>query len=619
MCGIIGMASVGSIQNFDWVVCGLDKMAHRGPDSFNSWISDDKKVVLGHRRLAIIDLTPEGNQPMHSHDKSLTIIFNGEIYNYAELKAELHSKGHTFYTNSDTEVLLVSYREWGVKCLAKLNGMFAFAIFDSKSNSIFVARDRAGEKPLFYRIENGVLKFSSELKGLMQDPDFERRINKDALDCFLYEGYVPGDLCILEGTKKLRAGHFLLFDIVHGDLTEKQYWTLPELDKEVRPNSELVMELDHLLEDSVKRQMIADVPLGVLLSGGVDSSLVTAMAARTSSKVKTYTIRFPGHGKLDETEHARLIASHFDTEHTELEAEANSINLLPLLARHFDEPLIDSSMVPTYLVTKLIKEHCTVALGGDGADELFGGYSHYSKLLSLREKTSALPYWLRSSAIKALEPFIPTGFKGKNWLLAAGTDLDTGLPLVASYFTKLERQSLLKIDNSRGDMVEAIRLGNIPYGTDLLQRATRMDFKNYMAEDILVKVDRASMANSLEVRAPFLDYRVIEFAFSQVPSSLKTSPNNRKIILKMLTDKVLPKTFNSHRKQGFSIPLSSWLETKEWKDFFKAVLLDNDQKIFNHDVIKSLFLGQENGRANGERLFGLVMFELWRKEYDIKF
>jgi asparagine synthase (glutamine-hydrolysing) len=619
MCGIIGMASVEPTQNFDWVVSGLDKMEHRGPDSFNSWISEDKKVVLGHRRLAIIDLTPEGNQPMHSHDKSLTIVFNGEIYNYAELKAELHSKGHTFYTNSDTEVLLVSYREWGVKCLAKLNGMFAFAIFDSKSNSIFVARDRAGEKPQFYRIEKGVFKFSSELKGLMQDPDFERRINKDALDCFLHEGYIPGNLCILEGVNKLPAANYLVFDLLSGQLTKHVYWDLPEIDTKVSSTSELLTELDHLLEDSVKKQMIADVPLGVLLSGGVDSSLVTAMAARSSKTVKTYTIRFPGHGKLDETEHARLIAAHFGTEHTELEAESNSLNLLPLLARQFDEPVIDSSMVPTFLVCKLIRQHCTVALGGDGADELFGGYSHYSKLLSLQSKITGVPGWLRSTVINTVEPFIPAGYKGKNWMLAARTNLDTGLPLIANYFTKFERQRLLGDRIPQLGIAEAIRLNNVPSGGDLLQKATRMDFKNYMAEDILVKVDRSSMLNSLEVRAPFLDYRIIEFAYSKVPSSLKANKGSRKIILKLLTEKLLPKGFDRNRKQGFSIPLSSWLETKEWNGFFKEVLLDKNQKIFSHEMIHSLFKGQQSGRSNGERLFGLVMFELWRKEYDIKF
>jgi asparagine synthase (glutamine-hydrolysing) len=592
-------------------------MVHRGPDSVNVWKSPDNKLILGHRRLAIIDLSPDGNQPMHSFDKSLTVVFNGEIYNYKELKTVLQSKGHIFYTNSDTEVLLISYKEWGRKCLSKLNGMFTFAIHDKRNNTLFIARDRAGEKPLFYSFVNGTLKFASELKGLMQDVSLVRKINLNALDCFLSEGYIPGDLCILNGIFKLPAGNYLIFDLNNGNINESVYWDLPKLNTNFRCTTELLEELDYLLEDSVKKQMISDVPIGVLLSGGIDSSLVTAMAARVSSKIKTYTISFPGHGKLDESKHANLIASYFGTEHTELEAESSSLDLLPLLARQFDEPIIDSSMIPTYLVSKLVKNHCTVALGGDGADELFGVYSHYSKLLRLHNHTKYIPRLIRSPLVDTMEYITPTGYRGRNWLLASKKNLDTSLPLIANYFTKKERQKLLINSNTQVGIAEEFRIKNISTDIDLLQRATRKDFKSYLAEDILVKVDRASMLSSLEVRAPFLDYRIIDFAFSKVPSNLKADTVNRKIILKHLSTKLLPNEFDVNRKQGFSIPLSYWLETKEWSNFFKEVLLDKDQKIFNHKMIEGLFEGQKRGRNNGERLFGLVMFELWRNEYKV--
>jgi asparagine synthase (glutamine-hydrolysing) len=597
-------------------------MTHRGPDGAGEWWSRDGRVGLAHRRLAIIDLSPAGHQPMSDASGTLTIVFNGEIYNHTELRAELFAKGESFRSQSDTEVILAAYREWGTDCLLRLNGMFAFALYDARSRQMFLARDRAGEKPLFYHLANSTLRFATELKGLTADSALRRRIDAEALECYLTMGYVPGERCILEGFRKLPPAHALRYKVDTAAVQVWRYWKLPQQVVSPASDDELVGEFEALLEDSVRRQLVADVPVGVLLSGGVDSSLTTAMAVRANSKVKTFTIRFPGYGSYDETEHARLIARHFGTEHIELEAEKTTVDLLPMLARQFDEPIMDSSMIPTYLLSKLVRQHCTVALGGDGGDELFGGYEHYSRLLWLQSKFEFVPFPLRRK-LASIAGLLPVGFKGRNWLQGLAADLHSSLPLIASYFDARSRKSLLRPDLvatlALVDSPESIWLSRMPHSADLLQRATRMDFENYLAEDILVKVDRASMLNSLEVRAPWLDHRLIEFAFARVPSTLKASSNRRKILPKLLAKRLLPPEFDLQRKQGFSIPLASWLSGKEWGGYFRDVLLDSKDGLFNERFVRQLLEGQERGRANGERLFALVLFELWRREYEIEY
>ena len=558
---------------------------------------------------------------MQDADGGLCIVFNGEIYNFADLRQELMAKGHAFRSHSDTEVILAAYREWGTDCLSRLNGMFAFALYDSRRRQLFIARDRAGEKPLFYAPTHGALRFASELKGLMADPALPRRIDPEALDCYLAMGFVPGERSMLHGVKKLPPAHALVFDLNNGQSRLWRYWELPQLSdsaaKGAADEAGLLDELEALLEDAVRRQLVADVPVGVLLSGGVDSSLVTAMAVRTAPKVKTFTIRFPGFGQYDETEHARLIARHFGTEHVELVATESTVDLLPLLARQFDEPVVDSSMIPTYLVSHLVREHCTVALGGDGGDELFAGYAHYNRLLWLQKHLGGMPQNLRLAVANTAEVLLPVGFKGRNWLQGLGVDLRTGLPLIFSLFDRDARRRLMARHSAWELAAERIREERIPESADLLQRATRMDFGNYLAEQILVKVDRASMLNSLEVRAPLLDFRLIEFAFGKVPSRLKATAGSRKILLKKLAARVLPREFDQQRKQGFSIPLASWLQSGPWKAFFRETLLGSDNTLFDRKEVSRLLAGQATGRVNSERLFALVLFELWRREYQI--
>ena len=621
MCGIVGIASNTSQAQRAWLAIGRDAMTHRGPDDAGEWWSTDGRVGLAQRRLAIIDLSPAGHQPMHDASGALSIVFNGEIYNFSDLRAELIAKGHGFRSHSDTEVILAAYREWGTECLARFNGMFTFALFDARQHTVFLARDRAGEKPMFYHQAGGVLRFASELKALLADPALPRRIDPTALDCYLAMGYVPGERCMLQSFNKLPPAHALLFDLQTGQTKIWRYWQLPELEAaSSRPVDEtaLLDELEALLEDAVRRQMVADVPVGVLLSGGVDSSLITAMAVRSSSQVQTFTIGFPGHGKLDETEHARLIARHFGTRHTELMAEPATADLLPRLARQFDEPIVDSSMIPTFLVSQLVRQHCTVALGGDGGDELFGGYGHYSRLQWMQRKLGPIPCPLRIGIALAAEELLPVGVKGRNWLQGLGVDLDKGLPLIASCFDATTRGRLLAAQSGWHAQAEDVLRSRVPVHPDLLQRATRMDFVNYLAEDILVKVDRASMLNSLELRAPLLDYRVIEFAFGKVPSHLKATAKDKKILLKRLTARVLPPEFDRQRKQGFSIPLAEWLKGGAFRALFHEVLRD-PKCSFDAGTVDSLLGGQDRGRSNSERLFALVLFELWRREYGVTF
>lgn len=616
MCGLVGVAGVESQYDRNWLQLACGTLIHRGPDDVGMWWSDDGRIGLAHRRLSILDLSPLGHQPMHMPVNGLSVVFNGEIYNFSELRQELMQFGQFFRSHSDTEVLLAAYAQWGEDCVSRLNGMFAFAIFDAYQQRVFLARDRAGEKPLFYRLNSDTLYFASELKALLANSTLPRHIDAEALDCYLAMGFVPGERCILHGYHKLPPAHSMTFDLRTGVVKVWRYWQQPELDESAGTYDEttLLGELERLMEDAVGKQMVADVPVGVLLSGGLDSSLVTAMAVRHTRQVRTFTIRFPGHGKVDETLHARLISRHFGTEHIELAAEPTSVDLLPILARQFDEPMVDSSMFPTWLVSRLVRQHCTVALGGDGGDELFGGYPHYSRLLWMQRRLGLLPGLVRHTVASLAEKFLSVGAKGRNYLQGLDVDLMSGLPLIAYQFDAATRRKLMRRHTSYSIVAEVIRSERIPKQNHLLERAVRMDFENYLAEDILVKVDRASMLNSLEVRSPFLDYRLIEFAFGKVPTHFKATASGKKLLLKSLAAHVLPAEFDKQRKQGFSIPMAEWLKAGPFRDLFWDVLSSTDC-FFDKSTVQGLLRGQDRGCNNGERLFALVQFELWRRHY----
>jgi len=560
---------------------------------------------------------------MSARSGQIQIVYNGEIYNYRELRLELEGHGHRFQSASDTEVILAAYQTWGTSCVDRLNGMFAFGLYDRSLHRVFVARDRAGEKPLFYRHAKGRLVFASELKALLADRDCPRDLDLDSVNLYLAYGYVPGDRCILQGLRKLPQGHALTYDVQADGLSLWPFWELPEPPPRgavADPNA-LLEELESLLEDSVRLRLIADVPVGVLLSGGIDSSLVTAFAARMGSRpVKTFTVSFPDYPAFDEGPFAAKVARHFGTEHVELIGHDSSVDLLPALARQYDEPIGDHSIIPTFLVSRLTREHVTVALGGDGGDELFGGYPHYSFVQRIENVRRFMPRGLRRLVAGAVARLVPVGTRGRNHLIGFSADLAQSLAHVNLLFDDVTRRNLLAPAIARTIQTrsspERYKASLCIAGQTPLQMATRLDFRTTLVDDYLVKVDRASMLASLEMRAPFLDYRLIEFAFGKVPDEYRATTSQRKVLLRRLAHRLLPPDLDLQRKQGFSLPLASWFK-RGWGEYMESVLMEADSRLFAPSMIHGFLDGQKRGYANANRLFILTMLELWRREYRV--
>jgi asparagine synthase (glutamine-hydrolysing) len=622
VCGIVGIVSGKPIGSPDSLDSMRQTLRHRGPDDGGVWRSEHGDILIGHCRLSIIDLSAAARQPMVSRSGRTRVVFNGEIYNYRELRRELESAGRQFRTASDTEVLLEAYEHWGVDCLTRLNGMFALAFVDSALRRVLLARDRAGEKPLFYTHARGRVTFASELKALMAEPGFVPQLNHRGLEHYLAFGYVPQDMCLLEGVQKLVQGHAMVYELDTDRSHLWAYWRLPAPvdERSAAPTdmTERLTQLDRLLADSVRLRLIADVPVGIMLSGGVDSSLVTAMAVRVSERrVKTFTISFPGHGAYDEAPYARTVARHFDTEHVELVAEPATVDLLPQLARQYDEPIADSSMVPTYLISRLIRREATVALGGDGGDELFGGYPRYCWLQAQANVRRLLPVSLRRM-VGAAGRRLPLGFKGRNYVLGLGLDVPGSIAQFNVYFDAEARWRLLgrkPAVSAEACSPEAFKVALCDANRSVLGQATAVDFQTYLVDDILVKVDRASMLASLEVRAPWLDPRIIEFAF-RLPDHLRATSRDRKVLLRALASRLLPSSLDLDRKQGFSLPLDTWFKG-DWGAFMAEVLREADPGLFDRRVIDRLLATQRRGLGNTQRLYALTIFELWRREYRV--
>lgn len=618
MCGFSGIASKSDLEIHKlWLSRSRKLLCHRGPDGEGEWWSTDDRIGLAHRRLAVVELSDLGLQPMSREDSGLQIVFNGEIYNFREIRSQLLNAGHRFYSESDTEVLLAAYQEWGYQCLERLNGMFAFAIYDPTKRTIFLARDRAGEKPLFYYKDGSTLLFASELGALLRNPALSREINAEALNYFLAFGYSMGDSTLVNGFRKLPAAHAMTFQTESGETKLWRYWSLPSLDTAANfDQTALLDEFENLLEASVTRQMEADVPVGVLLSGGLDSSLVTAMASRRTPSLKTFTVAMGSDSSLDETKFAEEIASHFGTEHTVMPAEAIDALLIESIAKKLGEPIADSSILPTFLVSREIRKSCTVALGGDGGDELFGGYGHYSQILNWIEKRKLVPDFLPRSLSSLSLGLLPVGFPGRN--LISNFNFETGLGVfsAATHFDASSRRKLLRGTGVEFFDAEAFRQNQVPLAGDSVHRFTSMDFQNYLSEDILVKVDRASMMSSLEVRAPFLDRHLVEFAFGRVPSSMKATRTGKKILPKLLARKLFPPGFDVERKQGFSIPMASWLKAGDIKELFWDTLTSSEC-FLDRNATAAILRNQELGFRNSERIFALFQFEVWRQEFDI--
>lgn len=615
MCGIVGLASQSSTVSADHFNRWRDRLSHRGPDDAGTWISLDKRVILGHRRLSILDLSDAGHQPMTSRCGRFTIIFNGEIYNFIELRTELQALGHHFKGSGDTEVVLAAFIEWNAACLDRFNGMFALCVHDAGTASVpaslFLARDRAGKKPLYLSKNQHQLAFASELKAI--PPSMRGSINPDALNHYLALGYVPGTLSIVEGVEKLPPGHAARYYLETHQLRCWRWWRLPDQGAPENLSAEQLLDTaESLLHDAVKLRLRSDVPVGVLLSGGLDSSLVVASAARASSRpIQTFTISLPG-AQIDEAGYAEIVARHFGTEHHVLPLPTPSLDVLEEIAHLIDEPIADSSLIPSYLVSKLTAAHVKVALGGDGGDELFGGYGHYTGTL----RDIAKMGWIPNVAFQWAATFadtLPPGVRGRNRVSALRGGPQNSMAWGTPYFNAAARRRLLspQIIAQLGERFlapENLILGLLSTGKDPVDAMTRTDFHTILPDDYLVKVDRASMAVGLELRCPLLDVRLIEFCFGRLPSAWKVGGKESRRLQRLLGKRLLPPQLDIHRKQGFSIPVNEWLRAKG------TVPLDSlGQSLagwFRPEEIANLQRGHAAGRANGGRLFGLMMLNL---------
>lgn len=610
MCGIYGLIRRDGSIDAARLAGQRDLLLHRGPDDAGSWVSQDGRIGLAHRRLSILDLTAAGRQPMASQDGRFTIVFNGEIYNYREIREELARTGQVFSTGSDTEVLLDAYRVWGEACLARLNGMFAFAIHDAGNAStpptLFLARDRAGKKPLYYAFDGRILEFASELKAISHRGE----LSLDALNFYLALGYVPHDQCIVERVNKLPPAHAARLDLSSFELRTYCYWTLPENRPEPGVNGDaLADEAGKLIEDATRLRLEADVPVGVLLSGGLDSSLITAAAVRVSAApVRTFTVTLPG-SSLDESGHARQVARYFGTEHHELALEGAGLNVLDDIAPFVDEPIADSSLIPTFLVSRLTRQHVTVALGGDGGDELFGGYNDYPASLADQRRLG----WLPSSTLACaagVASRLPAGVRGRNRIASLkGGPLQQmiwGRPYFDIELRQrvLSREAVAALDGGL-DAPERFLLGLYEKGSDNVDRMTRTHFGSILPDDFLVKVDRMSMAVSLEMRAPLLDHRLVDFAFGRIPSEWKVNKHETRRVQKILASRWLPPELDINRKQGFSIPFEAWLRAAG--DNGCGKYFSQLPECIDRGEVQSLRQGLARGRSNGARLFALMM------------
>lgn len=618
MCGLVGYARSDCVKGRTHIRLekAVAEIRHRGPDGSGIWHSSDEAVGLAHARLAIVDLSPSGAQPMTSGSGRSVISFNGEIYNYKRLRRSAVLKEVEFKSDTDTEVILEGFEREGIKTtLQHLEGMFAFAIYDQKAATITLARDRAGEKPLYYRLDDGFLTFGSELKAIHSE---NVRLDYEVLDSVLSFGYHLNANTLMCKYKKVPAGHYAVFCLKTGSFTIKPYWVRPPFKALSACNTEaLERELENRLSEVVAEQLEADVPVGVLLSGGVDSTLITMMAAKSKTTVDTYTVAFSNYSTFDEAPHAQLVSDHYGTRHTVLEASDVSPEILLPIARQLDDPIIDSSIVPTYLLAREVRKKCKVVLGGDGADELFGGYTRYSRRLLLGRVTSCMPRIAREHIKASLNGILPAQSKILNWAPALVPEIWHGLPPVSQIMRRGLREDLVPSFKSlpRELRAEELWRSQIPRETGILALAMGMDFDKYLCEDILVKVDRASMLSSLEVRAPFLHHSIIEFAAS-IPDHLKATSSSRKNLLKRIISRNLPKNFDLKRKQGFSLPLDDLLRKGEWRLFFEDVLFASNT-MFSEKAIKSLFHSLDRGEAMGEKLFALALLTLWIREYDI--
>ncbi len=618
MCGICGFISLR--ENLEQKKPLIRKMCslltHRGPDEEGFYFKGN--VALGHRRLSIIDLSG-GQQPMGNDDGTIWIVYNGEIYNFPEIKLDLEKKGVRFKTRSDTEVILKGYELLGTDILDHLNGMFSFAIWDEKEKRLFAARDRLGKKPFYYHFDGKRLIFASELKSIIVHPDVPRKINSEAVDKFFSYNFIPAPLTIFKDIYKLRPGHYLLWE--NGQLTVRQYWDVKyKSDHVYKTEYDYVEHLYEVLKASVKRRLISDVPLGAFLSGGMDSSVIVGLMSLINEKpVKTFTIGFEEQG-YSEIDDARLIADHFHTEHHEFRVKSEAIDLVPRLVWHFDEPFADSSAIPTYYVSKIARENVTVILSGDGGDELFAGYNRYTNR-DLYAGYKKIPRIFREGIVGPVARAIPFQLTGRNFLLELSLlerkenfEWIEIYPYIKSELYSSDFKKVSKTINHPNSVIHYWK--NMP-DSPLLSQMQYSDTKVYLPEDILTKVDRMSMANSLETRAPLLDYEVVEFA-ANIPARMHFSDGKGKYVLRKMARKFLPEQIFQKKKQGFAIPANEWFRNELWdmtSDLLTGQRFQSRGYFDSRNVSKILQEHKKGKRDYSTWLWCLLNFELWFQTY----
>jgi asparagine synthase (glutamine-hydrolysing) len=594
-------------------MCGV--IRHRGPD--DEGIHVEAGVGLGMRRLSIIDLST-GHQPIHNETRDVWLVFNGEIYNYRDLRRTLEARGHRFETASDTETIVHAYEEWGTDAFSRLRGMFGIALWDARSQELFLARDRAGIKPLYYAEANRRLYFGSELKSLLVCDDVSQEIAPDALDHYLSFLYTPSEQSIFRQIRKLPPGHYLRWH--HGETSVVRYWKIGAEEPFAGSEEDAAEELYHVLAEAVRLHLASDVPLGAFLSGGVDSSLVVGLMAEATSKVTTFSIGFD-EPEFDELPYARAVAKHFSTDHHEFVVRPDAMSILDDLVWHFDEPFADSSAIPTWYVSEIARKHVTVVLSGDGGDELFGGYDRYLP----HPRVAAFdrfPIPGKRHIAAALWPILPHGTRGKNYLRHVSQDENGRYIDSIAFFQADEKEALVTADlraaiggreASHASIARFGRFGDLPYHS----RMMRFDFETYLPEDVLAKVDRMSMAHSIESRVPLVDNEVIDFA-AALPASFKIRNGRRKHILKRAAARLLPPAVLERRKQGFGVPIGAWFRGN-LRELFHDILLaprTRTRGYFEPRFVDRIVREHLSGtRDHSLRLWQLVVFELWHRQY----
>jgi len=649
MCGIAGFLTSG-YSTADELTTTVTRMAqqlaHRGPDDSGVWIDEREGIALGHRRLSILDLSPDGQQPMHSESGRYTLVFNGEIYNFRALRRDLEDRGHVFRSQSDTEVMLTAMEEWGVEdAVPRFNGMFAFAAWDRNTRRLHLARDRFGEKPLYYGWMGKTFLFGSELKALVVHPDFVREVNREALTLYLRYGYIPAPYTIYRDVHKLLPAARLTLKTGARPVTPLPiaYWSAEDAayrgveDPFNGSADEALDYLDVLLRDAVKMRMVADVPLGAFLSGGVDSSIIVAlMQAQSARPVKTFSIGFHD-DTYNEAKYASAVAHRLETEHTEFYVSPeDALRVIPRLATFYDEPFADSSQIPTYLVSSLARSHVTVALSGDGGDELFGGYKRYFTWATVWNRIGWLPEPVRHSASWALCRLTPQQWNHLlRWVRplvpriagveAPGDKLHRLAQIVAAPGPLARCQATISACQSPNSVVQK---GQEPpnFLSDRSQRSQSLDFRRhlmfldavlYLPDDILVKVDRASMAVGLETRAPYLDHRVAEFT-ARLPLAMKFRNGQGKWILRRLLDRYVPAELVDRPKKGFSLPIGEWLRgpLRDWAEDLMNEDRLRREGFFHPNSVRSRWHEHVTRQRDlRHHLWSLLMFQAWLDEW----